>query len=75
MGFNRAKNLRSEIETEQGTDGRWIAEVIKLAGVMAYGGTREEAIANVEALAFRVMAEPDRERKTGLASRPTLPLN
>ena len=46
--------LRYEIETEQETDGRWIAEVTKLPGIMAYGATREEAIANAEALAFRV---------------------
>jgi predicted RNase H-like HicB family nuclease len=45
------------IETEQEDDGRWIAEVPELAGVMAYGATRDEAIAKVEALALRVCAE------------------
>ena len=45
------------IESEQETDGRWIAEVTGLAGVLAYGETREEAIAKVQALALRVLAD------------------
>ena len=45
------------IETEQEDDGRWIAEVPELAGVMAYGATRDEAMARAQALAFRVLAE------------------
>lgn len=39
------------------TDGRWIAEVPSLPGCVAYGATRREAVANVEALALRVLAE------------------
>ena len=45
------------IETEREVDGRWIAEVPELAGVMTYGSTRDEAIAHVEVLALRVLAE------------------
>ncbi|KKS70773.1 hypothetical protein A2643_01070 [Candidatus Nomurabacteria bacterium RIFCSPHIGHO2_01_FULL_39_220] len=45
------------IETEQETDGRWIAEVLEIPGVLAYGDTLEQAQANVEALTFRIMAE------------------
>ncbi len=45
------------IETEQEDDGRWIAEVPQLAGVLAYGATREEAMAKAQALALRVLAE------------------
>jgi predicted RNase H-like HicB family nuclease len=45
------------IETEQEEDGRWIAEVIELPGVLAYGSTQREAIAQVEALALRVLAD------------------
>ncbi|OGI60505.1 hypothetical protein A2641_03150 [Candidatus Nomurabacteria bacterium RIFCSPHIGHO2_01_FULL_37_25] len=45
------------IETEQETDGRWIAEVIEIPGVLAYGDTQEQAQANVEALTFRIIAE------------------
>jgi predicted RNase H-like HicB family nuclease len=44
-------------ETEQEEDGRWLAEVPELAGVMAYGVTEVEAITKAEALALRVLAE------------------
>ena len=42
-------------ETEQEEDGRWIAEVPELAGVMAYGTTELEALSKAEALALRVL--------------------
>lgn len=45
------------IECEQEEEGRWLAEVLELPGVMAYGPTIEEAIARVQALALRVVAE------------------
>ena len=45
------------IEVEREEDGRWIAEVIELPGVLAYGQTREEAIDKVKALALRVLAD------------------
>jgi predicted RNase H-like HicB family nuclease len=45
------------LETEQEADGRWIAEVPQLPGVLAYGATREEAMAKAEVLALRVVAE------------------
>jgi len=45
------------VETEREEDGRWIAEVLELPGVMVYGQTREEAISRVEALALRVIAD------------------
>ena len=45
------------IECEQEDDGRWIAEVLELPGVLAYGQTVEEAIAKVQALALRALAE------------------
>ncbi len=45
------------IELEQENDGRWIAEVIDLPGVLAYGQTRQEATAKVQALALRVLAD------------------
>ena len=47
--------MRIEIERED--DGRWIAEVPDLPGVMGYDETREKAIAKVEALALRVLAD------------------
>ena len=45
------------IETERETDGRWIAEVPELPGVLAYGATEDEAAAKAEALALRVLAD------------------
>jgi predicted RNase H-like HicB family nuclease len=46
-----------QIEFEQETDGRWIAEIPALPGVMAYGDSRAQAHSRVEALALRVLAE------------------
>jgi len=49
--------MRFTIECEQEEDGRWIAEVIELPGVLAYGRTREEAMFKVQALGLRVVAD------------------
>jgi predicted RNase H-like HicB family nuclease len=46
-----------KIETEKERDGRWIAEVPSLPGVMAYGETRAKARATVKLLAARVIAD------------------
>ena len=46
-----------KIEFEQEDDGRWIAEIPALPGVMAYGGSQEEARGRVEALALRTLAD------------------
>jgi predicted RNase H-like HicB family nuclease len=45
------------IENEREKDGRWIAEVVELPGVVSYGATKNEATAKAQALALRVMAE------------------
>jgi predicted RNase H-like HicB family nuclease len=45
------------IDVEQETDGRWIAEIRDLPGVMVYGATADEARAKVQALALRVVAD------------------
>ncbi|MFB2936969.1 type II toxin-antitoxin system HicB family antitoxin [Aerosakkonemataceae cyanobacterium BLCC-F154] len=45
------------IEIEQEEDGRWLAEVIGMPGVLAYGEIREQAVAKVQALALRVLAD------------------
>ena len=42
------------VEVEQEDDGRWITEVNDLPGALAYGDTREQAVARAEALALRV---------------------
>lgn len=46
-----------KIDFEREDDGRWIAEIASLPGVMAYGTTREEARGRVEALALRTLAD------------------
>jgi predicted RNase H-like HicB family nuclease len=45
------------VEVEQEVDGRWLAEVPELSGVLAYGSTRPEAITRAQALALRVIAD------------------
>ena len=47
--------LRVEVERED--DGRWIAEVVELSGVLAYGDTRDEAVDAAKALSLRVLAD------------------
>jgi predicted RNase H-like HicB family nuclease len=49
--------MNFKIEFEREDDGRWIAEIADLPGVLAYGVTKEEAEAAVEALALRVIAD------------------
>ena len=49
--------MKFDIQYEQEEDGRWLAEVMELPGVLAYGRTLEEAMAKVQALAFRVLAD------------------
>jgi predicted RNase H-like HicB family nuclease len=46
-----------KVETEQEDDGRWLAEVVELPGVLAYGDTQQAALSKVQALALRVIAE------------------
>ncbi len=52
---NVTRAIRVEVERED--DGRWLAEVPALSGALAYGQTREDALAKVEALALRILAE------------------
>ena len=46
-----------KIEIERESDGRWIAEIPDLPGVMAYGNSRADAVAKAESLALRVIAD------------------
>lgn len=57
-------------ETEREVDGRWIAEIPELPGVMAYGTTKREAMAKAEALALRVLAEKSNPRHSGGRRNP-----
>jgi predicted RNase H-like HicB family nuclease len=50
------------VEFDREEDGRWIAEVPELPGVIVYGDSKETALANVKALAFRVLADREEER-------------
>ena len=49
--------MRFSIELDREEDGRWIADVPDLPGVMAYGSTQSEAVRKVTALGMRVVAE------------------
>jgi len=49
--------MQFQIEVEREDDGRFLAEIVALPGVLVYGATREEAVSRVEALALRVVAD------------------
>ena len=49
--------MKFTMEFEQEDDGRWLAEIIGLPGVLAYGNTPDEAIGHAKALALRVVAD------------------
>jgi predicted RNase H-like HicB family nuclease len=67
--------MNFSIECEQEADGRWIAEVPQLPGVMCYGKTADEAMAKAEALALRAMAERlEQNELRPVAINITLPL-
>ena len=51
------------VETELEEDGRWIAEIVDVPGVLAYGNTEQEAKASAQALALRVLADEIEARK------------
>ena len=57
LGECYSTNVTFTIELEQENDGRWLAEVPALSGVLCYGQDRDEAVAKVQALALRVIAE------------------
>jgi predicted RNase H-like HicB family nuclease len=57
--------MKYQIDFEQEEDGRWIAEIVDLPGVMAYGSSKIDAESNVEAMALRVIADRiEREHTT-----------
>jgi len=61
--------LNFRIELEQEEDGRWIAEVVDIPGVLVYGKSREEAMLKAQALALRVLAE-----RIDVGEVPSMPL-
>jgi len=54
-----------KVEVEREEDGRWLAEVLELPGVLAYGESQAAAVAKVQALALRVIAERLEHGETG----------
>jgi predicted RNase H-like HicB family nuclease len=55
--LRHSRDVTFTVEVEQESDGRWIAEIAQIPGAMAYGASREEAVARAEALGLRVLAE------------------
>ena len=67
--------MNFSIECEEEIDGRWIAEVPQLPGVLCYGNTADEAMARAEILALRAMAERlEHNESRPVASNISLPL-
>ena len=60
--------MNCKIEFDREDDSRWIAEIAELPGVLAYGTTREETEAAVEALVLRVIADQIENQKVGQQS-------
>jgi len=65
-GFDHFK-----VETEREDDGRWLAEVLELPGVLAYGESEDAALSKVQALALRVIAERLEHGEAGPESSPS----
>lgn len=57
--------MKFTIEHEREEDGRWVAEVPELPGVLAYAATLDEAVAKAEVLALRVLAERLEHNESG----------
>ena len=49
--------MKLSIECEREEDGRWIAEIVQIPGAMAYGATRDEAMAKAEVVALRAITD------------------
>jgi predicted RNase H-like HicB family nuclease len=57
-----------KVEFDREDDGRWIAEIEDLPGVLAYGSSSNEALRKVQALAYRVIADQIEQEEAKLAS-------
>lgn len=58
------KSTSFDVEFDREVDGRWIAEIPKLPGVMAYGATKQEAVRKVYSIALRTLADVVEQGKT-----------
>jgi predicted RNase H-like HicB family nuclease len=54
---SKVATMKISIQSEKEVDGRWIAEVPEIPGVLAYGSTEEEALLRAETLALRALAD------------------
>ena len=62
--------MEFEISFDREEDGRWIAEIESLPGVLAYGATKKEAQSKVQALALRVIADRlEKDQSTAVSVR------
>jgi predicted RNase H-like HicB family nuclease len=59
------------IELDRETDGRWIAEIPQIPGVMVYGSSRENAVAEVRKLALNVLADDEKDSHEAFGVRHT----
>lgn len=57
------RHIVYKVETEREADGRWIAEIVDVPGVMAYGASEKEAVASAQALALRILADRIEQQK------------
>ncbi len=64
----KVNKMNFQIEFEQEDDGRWIAEIPALPGVMTYGHSKAEAESRVEAMALRVIADRMEREITTISS-------
>ena len=62
--------MRLRVETERESSKRWIADVVTLPGVLAYGRTRAEAVQKAKALALEVIADRVRNGENPLTGHP-----
>ena len=62
MPATATESRRLTIEFDREDDGRWIADIPELPGVMAYGSSKQDALAKVQDLAFRVLADEVRDQ-------------
>jgi predicted RNase H-like HicB family nuclease len=60
--------MQFQVEFDREVDGRWIAEIVNLPGALAYGTSKEEALAAVEAIALRALAEKLENERESLKS-------
>ncbi len=60
---NKSRAAVYDVVFDREQDGRWIAEIPELPGVLAYGKSKKEAFARVEALALRVLADRIEQEK------------